>query len=143
MTNSWVFNASPLILLGKAELLGVVSHVGSAWYVPNGVIQELERKTPACRYLAQFPDDRKIEKVNVFSINSFVASWNLGKGESEVISFALSAKGVGVVLDDLQARKCATVLDLPLIGTLGLLLRAKRMGILPMVGPALKRLISV
>ena len=73
----------------------------------------------------------------------FVAGWDLGGGESEVITVALSQPGTGTVLDDSQARKCAKLLNIPLIGSLGLILRARRENLIPLAKPAIERLISV
>jgi hypothetical protein len=56
----------------------------------------------------------------------------LGPGERAVIAFALS-QGSIAGLDDLQARRFAETLGLRVAGTLGLLLRAKQMGIVPAV----------
>ncbi|GAG57371.1 unnamed protein product [marine sediment metagenome] len=71
------------------------------------------------------------------NINPLVANWNLGQGESEVITLAIE-EGSTAVLDDLQARKCATVLNVKLMGTLGLLLLSKRKGVVKM-----KRLMDI
>jgi predicted nucleic acid-binding protein len=67
----------------------------------------------------------------------------LGRGESEVLTLALGRSGTGVVLDDLQVRKCAALFDTPLIGSLGLILLAKRKGLLNLAKPEIDRLIAV
>jgi predicted nucleic acid-binding protein len=65
---------------------------------------------------------------------------NLGSGETEVLMLGLeSAEGV-VVLDDGLARRVAEALGLRLKGTLGLLLDAKRAGLISTVGPLLDQL---
>ena len=45
--------------------------------------------------------------------------------------------------DDLQARKCAELYDIPLIGTLGLVVLAKRKGLVPLAKPFIERLVTV
>ena len=50
-------------------------------------------------------------------------SWDLGEGESEVLTIALQKGNATVVLDDLLARKCAKLLKVPLIGSIGLLVK--------------------
>jgi predicted nucleic acid-binding protein len=47
-----------------------------------------------------------------------------------------------VIVDDLAARRCAEALGLPLTGTLGLVLKAKRKGLLPAARPALGKLLA-
>lgn len=76
-------------------------------------------------------------------INPSIAAWDLGRGESEVLTLALEKAGTGVVLDDLQARKCAALFDISLIGSLGLILSAKRKGLLKLAKPEIERLKAV
>jgi predicted nucleic acid-binding protein len=45
------------------------------------------------------------------------------------------------VLDDLAARNCAAVHKVPVIGTLGILLRAKIAGYIPTLKPEVDRLV--
>ena len=69
-------------------------------------------------------------------------AWDLGAGESAVISLA-SANPVSIaVLDDLAARRCAQAIDLKIIGTLGLVLMAKRAGIISSATDALRRIVA-
>ena len=51
MNKNWIINASPIILLGKAELLKTISPLAETWIIPEGVIQEVERKSPIDSYL--------------------------------------------------------------------------------------------
>ena len=69
-----------------------------------------------------------------------VQSWDLGPGESSVIAWALAHPGCRAVLDDLEGRRCAEALRIPLRGTLGLILRARRTGIIPKARPIVERL---
>jgi predicted nucleic acid-binding protein len=57
-----------------------------------------------------------------------VLAWGLGQGETEVLSLALSEESCAVIVDDAAARRCAIALGIPLIGTLGVVVRAKRLG---------------
>ena len=59
----------------------------------------------------------------------------LGSGEQAVIAYANAHQGSVAGLDDLRARQLAEALGLMVAGTLGLLLRAKRAGIIPAVRP--------
>ena len=64
----------------------------------------------------------------------------LRPGETEVLALALETPDAVVVLDDALARQTAEVLRIRLTGTLGLLLDAKRKGLIPMVAPFLTKL---
>lgn len=58
-------------------------------------------------------------------------------GEAEVIALGTDLDGAHVVLDDAAARREATELDLTVVGTIGLVLRAKDAGHLSVVRPLL------
>jgi len=65
---------------------------------------------------------------------------DLGLGETEVLALALESSDAIVVLDDAMARRVAESLNLKLIGTLGVLLSAKRAGLIAAVAPMLDQL---
>ena len=69
-----------------------------------------------------------------------VARAALGEGESEAIAVALAHSVDLVLLDDKAARRLAVTLRLRVIGTLGLLLRAKEAGLIDAVRPRLEAL---
>jgi hypothetical protein len=68
---------------------------------------------------------------------------DLGPGETEVLALALEAPGSVVVLDDAVARSVAQTLGVEMTGTLGLLLDAKRAGLVQAVAPILDELDSL
>jgi predicted nucleic acid-binding protein len=67
---------------------------------------------------------------------------DLGAGEAEVISLAKATPGALAILDDLRAREIADALGVPKCGTAGVLIRAKRLGILPRVASVLDVLVQ-
>ncbi len=52
----------------------------------------------------------------------------------------MAEPGAIVVIDDRNGRRCARSLEIPLIGTLGLVLRAKKEGFIPEARPVVERL---
>ncbi len=62
------------------------------------------------------------------------------QGEAEVIALARALPGSVAVLDDARARRVAERMSVRRIGTLGLLRRAKRMGLLEQLRPHLEAL---
>jgi hypothetical protein len=64
----------------------------------------------------------------------------LGLGESETISLALEKGADFVVLDDKPARRLAAAIGLAVIGTVGILMRAKEKGLVQAVRPHLDAL---
>ncbi len=68
---------------------------------------------------------------------------DLGPGEREVLALGKESPGSLVILDDGLARRYASHLGLRLTGTLGVLIRAKRRGIIATVAPVLAQLESL
>lgn len=64
----------------------------------------------------------------------------LGPGEREVLALALESSDAIVVLDDQLARQIAGTLGLRLTGTLGILLDAKKRGLISEIEPLLDQL---
>ena len=61
-------------------------------------------------------------------------------GEASAIALALEKPGCTLILDDYKARRLVEQLAVRLTGTFGLLLRAKRQGLVPAVKPLLERI---
>lgn len=67
-------------------------------------------------------------------------NWDLGAGESAVLTWGYVNPGTEVILDDLAARRCAAPLGIPARGRLGLVLSAKQQGRIPAARPVLEQL---
>jgi predicted nucleic acid-binding protein len=48
-----------------------------------------------------------------------VQAWDLGAGETAVLSYALAWPDYVAVIDDVAGRRCASSLDIKVIGTVG------------------------
>ena len=65
---------------------------------------------------------------------------NLGPGEQEVLALGLEAPDAVIVLDDAFARRVAQAVGLHITGTIGIILSAKQVGLIPTVTPLLEAL---
>ena len=74
------------------------------------------------------------------ALDPAILVWNLGQGESEVLSVALDHSGYRAVIDDDAARRCARTLQVPTLGTRGVLVLAKRRGLIASVESSLQEL---
>lgn len=73
-----------------------------------------------------------------------VLVWNLGDGETDVLSLAFeNKKNYTALIDDRAARKCAETLRIRTLGTGGILVLAKKRGLINSVGEALDKLKNV
>ena len=139
-----VFNASPAIVLAKAGLLERFAKLGEPSIVPQVVVEEIlwanDPMDPAC---AIFRDPQSLmDVIPAAPMSALLAGWDLGAGESAVISIASARAGAVAVLDDLAARRCAQAHGLAMTGTLGLVLLAKKWGVIERVGPALDAVVD-
>ncbi len=140
MSRVWVCNASPIILLSKAESLFLLTELADKVIIPKGVKQELSVKID--KKVKDFLNHRKVEVVNVKKVDPKVVEWGLGKGESEVIALALKNPNYEVVLDDKLGRKCAKTLSLKVRGTIGIVILAKRKGVITVAQPVIQKLMD-
>jgi len=138
-----VVNASPLIYLAHADLFHLLQLAGSLVRVPSIVAEEVRRRGPEDPTVRAIEATAWLQEVKPEAISLQVSSWRLGPGETSVLSWAVLHPGCVVVLDDRAGRRCAEVLGIPMIGTLGLVLRAKRMGQISVARPLVERLREV
>lgn len=64
----------------------------------------------------------------------------IDKGESSAIALALETPDSTLVLDDYKARRIAEQLHLIYTGTVGVIIKAKRMGFIPSIKPLLEKI---
>ncbi|MBK1724926.1 DUF3368 domain-containing protein [Thiocystis violacea] len=136
----WVVNASPLILLGKVEQIQLLSAVAGQIAVPSAVIREVSAKPDGERAVQTLTALKPAIIVDDEIPPANILSWDLGAGETQVISHAVAHAADRVVIDDLAARRCAKAMGLAIIGTLGIIGRAKVAGLIDRAGPVIQRL---
>ena len=138
MSERWIFNASPVILFARIDALDIISKLANA-VVPDAVIDEVragEPEDPSAHFGLAFAEKRRVSNL---AIPPSIAHWDLGSGESQVISHAIQSSA-WAVLDDLAGRRCAKVHQIPVIGSLGIVLRAKRKGLIGTAAPWIRKL---
>ena len=139
MNERWVLNASPLILFARVNRLDLVEKLSTQAIVPDAVIDEIragEADDPSANAGLSFAQSRRVPNV---LLPDTVTHWDLGSGESQVIAHALQGSN-WAVLDDLAARRCAATLQIPVLGSIGIVLRAKRAGLLASAAPLMTQL---
>lgn len=137
----WVVNASPLILLGKLQRLDLLAMLAPSLVVPEAVIREVAAGADQDRVAAASVAWARERMQPDVPVGTSVSLWDLGAGESQVISHCLVTPAVAV-LDDGEARACAQAHDLSLIGTLGVILRARKQGLITAARPLIEELVS-
>lgn len=130
-------NASPLMALGKLNRLDLFAGLFGEVQVPRAVydevvIQGLTRGAPDALTVRLFWQRQQWPIVDVPEtlLSAYVPPVVLDSGETDVLALAQSLANPLVLLDDEVARAEARRLKLRLCGTLGILVRAHRQGLL-------------
>lgn len=120
MPESVIVDTSVIIALEKLNLIEILCKIYKKVILPEAVVKEFGNVGIKC-YAAQ--------KVESKLIKVLTQDLNLGQGEAEVIALAYESKGK-VLIDDLKARKIAEDFGLSVSGTIGLLLKAEKTGLI-------------
>ena len=128
MTSFIVTDTSPLIAferLGRLDLLPALYEV----IAPEAVIREFGTRPTWLRVVSVSGTERVAEFAEV-----------LDDGEAEALALAVEIPGCSLLLDESRGRRLAERLGLDVVGTLGVLVRAKRARLIPAVGPLIAAL---
>jgi predicted nucleic acid-binding protein len=120
-----VADTSPLIFLDRLEYVDALQELFEVFTTPV-VLRELKKQPNK----AGGQVDEKLFDILTPGESSHLTSKNLqlDAGETSAIALALDLSCV-VILDDSSARKAARTLDLPVIGTLGVVRRLVQEGL--------------
>ena len=126
-----VSDTSPLILLEKVDCLWILGKLFDKVFIPPAV--DIEWLRPG-GYMVP-------ERISVATLSPEATSvakdlyQKLDKGEAEAIAFFSSIKTDRLLLDDLNGRRLAKTMGLPVVGTVGVLITAKLKGMIPELSP--------
>lgn len=133
-----VINASPLIVLFKSGQAELLPRLFSEILTPQAVWEEVTAtKTDIASQ--QLPSISWANPLEI-TIHPTIAAWDLGAGESTVLSFALENPDYRAMVDDAAARRCARALGIATLGTGGAIVLAKQRGLIESVGDRLQQL---
>ena len=136
-----VCNTGPLIALAKLDSLTLLKELGfQRVLIPVCVRKELLGKIgPESNTIEVALDEFiEVEKLGATEQPVEAAASTLDEGEKEVILLGASIKDrVILLLDDQAGRRVARTLGIPVVGTAGLLLSAKKQGLIKAVSPLL------
>jgi len=125
-----ICDTSCLILLHKIGELDLLSKVYDSVSTTPEVVKE---------FLDELPIWIKIESVKDKKYQEFLET-QIDLGEASAIALAMETNAALLLLDDLKARKLATKLNLNFTGTLGVIHRAKQIGVIEAVKPIIEKL---
>lgn len=133
-----IVNSTPVIGLANIGKLDVLRQMYGAITIPQAVFDEI--KSPSVqRQVNANRDWIRVEQISDTSQKQMYRA-KLHAGEVEVMILAQEKKADLVILDDNAAKKTAKFLGLRVIGTLGILVLAKKRGYIKEVSPVLDAL---
>lgn len=137
MPKAVIADSGPLIALSKIHKLDLIPQLFTEILIPPEVWNEI---TVAGSGLPGADEIRQAKWITIQSPNSeLVKPLNilLDVGESEAIALAQIIPDSLLLLDDSRARTIAARLNVKQLGTIGILLRAKRMKLIDKIKPYL------
>jgi predicted nucleic acid-binding protein len=128
-----VADSSALIALNDVIMLDRLSPLFEEFLVPRAVEEEIARTVSLRAWMTPV--------VVSPPIHPLIAAAGLDPGEAEALSLAIERPGHSVLVDERRARRTAKALGLPVIGTVGLVVRAKNDGLIGSIRPILEALV--
>lgn len=137
---SVIVDTSPLQYLHQARSLDLLQKLYGEIIVPSSVCEELQ---VGLLQGVDVPIVSSIEWIQVEQISSPALIPNvtdLGQGEAEVIALGIQSPKSLLILDDSLGRRIADLYQLKYTGTLGILIKAKKLGNLDAIAPLIDQL---
>ncbi len=134
-----ISNTTPIITLLTISKLELLKEIYGNIIIPKGVFEEIEEG----KNKSYYTDLLKIEWIEIKTITDkepLKYLHDLDKGESEVIVLANEIKADLVIIDEKLGREYAEYFNLKVTGTIGILLKAKELGLIKEVKPLLNKM---
>lgn len=133
-----IINASPLIFLSRSHHLDLLQAFADEIWVPEPVAMEILQRGQQDITARVIEQTEWLITQPVTTTPTIITEWRLGAGESSVLALANEHPGTETIIDDLAGRKCAASLNIPVRGTLGIVLTAKKRGLIPKARPVIE-----
>ena len=127
-------DATPVIAFSKIGKLKLLQQIVGEIIIPEEVSRKLFAYKKADVHTIKNSKWIKVEKVASRNDVELLLT-ALDRGEAEVLVLSKERKADLVFIDELSARKVALMMGLSIIGTVGLLIHAKKRGLLKLVKP--------
>ncbi len=142
MTECWVVNALPLIVLCSIHHEHLLLQLADEILVPSAVAREIDlgpKEDRAKQLLAK----SYLQIIETPPPPAELHAWDLGLGETAVLAYAIANPDWTVILDDGAARRCAQTFSIAMKGTLGIVILARKHGLVPSASDLLRQLRAI
>ncbi len=135
-----IADSGPLLGLDQVDCVCHLQHMYAAVLVPRAVADEIAGQGVFRRAADLFVRESWIHVCHVAVNQPTLMPVFLGRGEVEVMQLGVERPGSLLLIDDYRARRAAEVLGLKCTGAAGVIVRAKKMGMIQHVRPLLERM---
>jgi predicted nucleic acid-binding protein len=135
-----VVNATPIIALALIDQMHLLHSLYERIVIPSAVQAEISAGGAAGIGVRELREATWVDVVSLQDPSRANLIADLAPGEAEVIALAQERRADLVVIDERLARRHAERLGMRLTGTLGILLRAKQLGMVKAVAPLIDQL---
>ena len=129
-----IADSSALVALSVVNKLDILENLFGEVYVPRAVYDEVSQENKAESYkLKNYCKDKVLDTQSSPNFNI-----TLGRGESEAIVLYTEKNADFLLCDDKKAKKFAQNFGLKVIGSLGILLKAKEKNLIDKIAPLIE-----
>lgn len=125
-----ISNTSCLIVLDNIDMLGILKDLYGSIIITKEVSEEFSKTIPDWIDVREVNDKKYLELMKNF----------VDLGEASTIALAVEVDNNITILDDLKGRKIAKKLNIKMIGTLGVIINAKKKNIISSTKEVLNKL---
>jgi predicted nucleic acid-binding protein len=137
-----VSDTTPLIGLAAIGRLELLQSLFGEVYIPKAVLDETvthgREGSEAKKELSKADWIHIVEVKDRLAVNVLLDEMDLGEVETIILASEMNADWV--LMDEKKGRRKLAQLSIPKIGTLGILLRAKQFGLIPLLKPEIEGL---
>ena len=136
-----IADAGPLIAFARLHQIGLLPQLFGRVLVTDIVFAECAGRSyfPESALIQEAVSKKQLELCASPDFSAFAQKIDVGEASS--IAVAIDC-GCGVLMDDKAGRRMAVNAGVPVIGTVGVLVLAKRKGLVSLVTPLLEELVS-
>lgn len=130
MHRTIISDTSCLIVLSNIGELALLQQLYGQITTTSEIVAEYGEQLPEWVEIMNAKDKSKQQLLEL----------QIDKGESSAIALALEIPDCTIIIDDSKARKIANQLGLTYTGTIGVIVKAKIMGLIPSIKPILAKI---
>ena len=127
------------LIIADTSCFIILSKIDELELLQNIYVQIVTTSDIAIEFGEVLPDWVIIKNVSNKNYQD-ILELQLDKGESSAIALALEIENCTIILDDYKARKVAQKLNISITGTIGVIVKAKQLGIIKSVQPILEKI---